>query len=88
MAEKDIRELIQDLIHEYMSTLSERGNATDGNNMVSQRDPGGSFTTDAEEIAFYNDTGAPYGGAEGQQTRGMEKTQSIGNPNRTRFTRM
>ena len=78
MAEKDIRELIQDLIHEYMSTLSERGNATDGNNRVSQRDPDGSF----------NDTGAPYGGAEGQQTRGMEKTQSIGNPNRTRFTRM
>tara|TARA_R110000737_G_C14229862_1_gene422673 strand:- start:210 stop:461 length:252 start_codon:yes stop_codon:yes gene_type:complete len=80
MAEKDIRELIQDLIHEYMSTLSERGNATDGNNMVSQRDPGGSFTTDAEEIEFYTNQNV-YGG-EGGHYRREPVTH---NYNRTRF---
>ena len=78
MTKEGIREIIQDLIHEYMGTgdMSSTGlTSDDGNNMVSQRDPGGSFTTDAEEIAFYNNQGAPYGGAEGQHTRGMEKNK-------------
>ena len=46
--------------------------------MVSQRDPGGSFTTDAEEIEFYNNTGAPYGGAEGNHYRKEKDTSNIG----------
>tara|TARA_R110000824_G_scaffold7722_4_gene34871 strand:- start:1320 stop:1610 length:291 start_codon:yes stop_codon:yes gene_type:complete len=95
MTKEEIRELIQQLIHEYMNIgvheqlgdMSSTGlTSDDGNNAVSQRDPGGSFTTDSEEIEFYNNKGAPYGGAEGQHTRGMEKS-NMGNPNRTRYTR-
>ena len=43
-------------------------------------------------IQEYTGTGAGGGnagdGGQGMQTRGMEKTQAVGNPNRTRFTRM
>jgi hypothetical protein len=88
MTKEEIRELIQTLIQEYTGAGSSGGNAGDGNNRVSQRDPGGSFTTAAEEIEFYTDLGAPFGGAEGQHTRGMEKSQSIGNYNRTRFIKI
>ena len=80
MTKRELKELIRSTIQEYTGTGASGGNAGDGNNMVSQRDPGGSFTTDAEEIEFYNNTGAPYGGAEGQQTRGMEPLQGTGNP--------
>ena len=83
MTKEEIRNLIQELIQEYMGTgdMSSTGlTSDDGNNMVSQRDPGGSFTTAAEEIEFYNNLGAPYGGAEGQHTRGMEYSR-MGNPN-------
>tara|TARA_R110002153_G_scaffold102086_1_gene238611 strand:- start:338 stop:589 length:252 start_codon:yes stop_codon:yes gene_type:complete len=80
MTKKELKILIQDIIKEYMSTLSERGNATDGNNMVSQRDPGGSFTTDAEEIEFYTNQNV-YGG-EGGHYRREPVTH---NYNRTRF---
>ena len=84
MTKEDIRKLIQDLIQEYMGTGSSGGNAGDGNNIPSQRP----FYDEGAELEFYTNNGAPYGGAEGQQTRGMEKTQTVGNPNRTRFTRM
>tara|TARA_R110002167_G_scaffold339272_1_gene546946 strand:- start:235 stop:498 length:264 start_codon:yes stop_codon:yes gene_type:complete len=86
MTKKELRELIQDVIQEYMSTVNERGNATDGNNVPSQR-IGGEFPTEGEELDFYTNTGAPYGGAEGQQTRGMEKIQGTGNPNRSQVTK-
>ena len=36
---------------------------------------------DNHEIENYRDKGAPFGGAEGQHTRGMEKRGTI-NPNR------
>ena len=94
MTKEEIRELIRSVIGEYMGTdvheqlgdMSSTGlTSDDGNNMVSQRDPGGSFTTDEEEIEFYTSTGAPFGGAEGQHTRGMEKNK--GSFNRTRFTK-
>ena len=71
MTKEEIRNLIQELIQEYMGTgdMSSTGlTSDDGNNMVSQRDPGGSFTTAAD------------GGAEGQHTRGMEYSR-MGNPN-------
>ena len=42
---------------------------------------------DKDELENYTDKGAPYGGAEGQHTRGMEKQPNAGNPNRSRFTR-
>ena len=53
MTRKELRKLIQDMIKEYTGTGASGGNAGDGNNRVSQRDPGGSFTTDEEEIEFY-----------------------------------
>tara|TARA_R110001583_G_scaffold97781_2_gene242621 strand:+ start:124 stop:390 length:267 start_codon:yes stop_codon:yes gene_type:complete len=88
MTKKELRELVKSVIKEYMGTGSSGGNSTDGNSIKSQRVGGGSFKSDKDELRFYTDKGAPFGGAEGQHTRGMEKTQSVGNPNRTRFTRM
>tara|TARA_R110000744_G_scaffold3589_1_gene13520 strand:+ start:2351 stop:2614 length:264 start_codon:yes stop_codon:yes gene_type:complete len=86
MNKEKLRELIRSIIQEYTGTGAGGGNAGDGNSIPSQRLPGGSFSSDASEVEFYTDKGAPYGGAEGQQTRGMEKS-NMGNPNRTRFTR-
>ena len=83
MTKNEIRELIQNLIHEYMGTGASGGNAGDGNSIPSYRP----FVDEDDELEFYTDKGAPFGGAEGQQTRGMEKTQPIGNPNRTQFTK-
>jgi hypothetical protein len=83
MTKRELRELIRSVIQEYTGTGSSGGNATDGNNITSPRP----FVDDNAEIENYTDKGAPFGGAEGQHTRGMEKTQAIGNPNRTRFTR-
>ena len=79
MTKEEIRELIQNLIHEYMGTGASGGNAGDGNNIPSQRP----FYDEGNELEFYTDKGAPYGGAEGQHTRGMEKNK--GSFNRTRF---
>ena len=89
MTKRELRELIKSTLKEFTGTGAGGGghNPTDGNNMTSRRDPGGSFTTDAKEIEFYNNQNAGEGG-QGLQTRGMEKTQAVGNPNRTRCTRM
>ena len=84
MTKRELRELIRSTLKEYMGTGSSGGNATDGNDIKSQRMGGGSFKTDEEEIEFYNNQNAGEGGR-GLQTRGMEKTQAVGNPNRTRF---
>ena len=84
MTKRELRELIKSVIQEYTGTGSSGGNAGDGNSIPSPRP----FADDKDEIENYTDKGAPFGGAEGQHTRGMEKTQSVGNPNRTRFTRM
>ena len=83
MTEQELRELIRSVIKEYTGTGASGGNAGDGNSIPSQRP----FARETDELSFYNDKGAPYVGAEGQHTRGMEKTQSVGNPNRTRFTK-
>ena len=83
MTKRELRELIRYTIREYTGTGASGGNAGDGNNITSPRP----FADDEDEIENYTNKGAPYGGAEGQHTAGMEKTQSVGNPNRTRFTR-
>lgn len=83
MTKRELRELIRSVIQEYTGTGSSGGNATDGNDITSPRP----FVDDNAEIENYTDKGAPFGGADGQHTRGMEKTQAIGNPNRTRFTK-
>ena len=74
MTKKELLELIRDTIKEY------KGHHTMKN--ASPRP----FTGDKDELENYNDKNAGEGG-QGMQTRGMEKTQSVGNPNRTRFTR-
>ena len=82
MTKRELRELVRTTIKEYMGTGSSGGNATDGNDIPSPRP----FVYDESEMRNYMDKNSGDGG-HGQQTRGMEKTQSIGNPNRTRFTR-
>ena len=84
MTKRELRELIRSVIKEYPTGAS-GGNSTDGNSITSQRAPGGSFTTDEDEIEFYNNQNAGEGG-QGLQTRGMEKRGMV-NPNRSRFTR-
>ena len=90
MTKRELRELIRSTLKEYTGTGAGGGghNPTDGNNIKSQRMGGGSFKSDEDEVECYTDKGGPFGGAEGQHTRGMEKTQAVGNPNRSRFTRM
>ena len=81
MTKRELRELIRSAIQEYTGTGASGGNAGDGNNITSPRP----FVDDESEIENYTDKGAPYGGAEGQHTRGMEKRGTV-NPNRTRMT--
>jgi hypothetical protein len=83
MTKTELRELIKSAIQEYMGTGSSGGNAGDGNSITSPRP----FVDEDDELENYTDKGAPFGGAEGQHTRGMEKRGTV-NPNRTRFTRM
>ena len=82
MTKEEIRELIQDLIHEYMGTGASGGNATDGNDIPSYRP----FYDEDEELEYYTDQSAPYGGAEGnhynKDTVGIKPP-----PNRTLFTK-
>ena len=47
MTKRELKELIRSTINEYMGTGASGGNATDGNDMTSQR-IGGSFKTDEE----------------------------------------
>jgi len=81
MTKRQLRELIRNAIKEYMGTGSSGGNAGDGNSITSPRP----FVDEKDELENYTDKGAPFGGAEGQHTRGMEKNK--GSFNRTRFTK-
>ena len=81
MTKRELRELIKSTIQEYTGTGSSGGNAGDGNSITSPRP----FADDKDEIENYTDKCAPFGGAEGQHTRGMEKNK--GSFNRTRFTK-
>ncbi len=82
MTKGELRELIRSTIKEYTGTGSSGGNAGDGNSITSPRP----FADDQDEIENYANKNVGYG-AMGNHTSGMEKTQSIGNPNRTRFTK-
>jgi len=77
MTKRELRELIKSVIKEYTGTGSSGGNSTDGNSITSPRP----FKSDNDELENYTDKGAPFGGAEGNHTRGMEKTQTVGNYN-------
>jgi hypothetical protein len=69
MTKEEIRKLIQDMIREYTGTgdMASTGlTSDDGNNIPSQRP----FYDDIDELEFYTDQGAPYGGAEGMEKRG------------------
>ena len=61
MTKRELRELIRSVIKEYTGTGASGGNAGDGNSITSQRP----FAQETDEINFYNNQGAPYGGAEG-----------------------
>jgi len=82
MTKKELRELIKSVIKEYTGIGSSGGNSTDGNSITSPRP----FADDQDEMENYANKNVGYG-AMGNHTSGMEKTQSIGNPNRTRFTK-
>ena len=83
MTKKELRELIRSVIKEYTGTGASGGNATDGNDITSPR-IGGSFKTEKDEMDNYGSKNAGEGG-KGYQSRGMEKVQKIGNPNRTKM---
>jgi hypothetical protein len=76
MTKRELKELIRSTIKEYTGTGASGGNAGDGNNIPSPRP----FIDDNDEIENYTDKGAPFGGVEGQHTRGMEK-RGVANPN-------
>ena len=85
MTKRELRELIRSVIKEYTGTgdMASMGpTSDDGNNVKSQRP----FEKDSAEINFYNDQGAPYGGAEGnhynRDTVGINPP-----PGRTPFTK-
>jgi len=85
MTKRELLELIRTTIREYTGTgdMASTGRTSDdGNNATSPRP----FVDEKDELENYTDKGAPFGGAEGQHTRGMEKRGTV-NPNRTRFTR-
>ena len=73
MTKRELRELIKSTIKEYTGT----GSGSGTKNINGSPRP---FADDESEIENYTDKGAPFGGAEGQHTRGMEKRGTI-NPN-------
>ncbi len=86
MTRKELRELIRSTIKEAFGKMAASGPVSHSGNNVKSPRIGGSFKTEKGEMDDYNSKNAGEGG-QGLQTRGMEKTQSVGNPNRTRFTR-
>ena len=76
MTKKEIRELIQSMIREYMGTGSSGGNSTDGNEIPSPRP----FADDEEELENY--TNKNVYGAEGGH---YKKEPLTHNYNRTKF---
>ena len=76
MTKKEIRELIQSMIREYMGTGSSGGSSTDGNEIPSPRP----FADDEEELE--NNTNKNVYGGEGGHYKREPATH---NYNRTKF---
>ena len=83
MTKKELKELIKGVIKEFTGTGAFRSPVKGGQNPRQSQRP---FNNDEDEVDFYNKQNTGDGG-QGMQTRGMEKTQTYGNPNRSRFTR-
>ena len=77
MTKRELRELIKSVIKEYTGTGSGGGGHMSMKNNPSPRP----FKSDKDEVGDYTNKGAPFGGAEGNHTRGMEKAQAVGNYN-------
>ena len=82
MTKRELRELIKSVIKEYGTGAGGRNHPKGGGNLQTSPRP---FVDEKDELENYTDKGAPFGGAEGQHTRGMEKNK--GSFNRTRFTK-
>tara|TARA_B100000424_G_C22737716_1_gene399509 strand:+ start:89 stop:343 length:255 start_codon:yes stop_codon:yes gene_type:complete len=83
MTKEELKELIKAIIKEYTGTgaMSSIGlSSDDGNNVTSQRP----FYDEANELEYYTNQGAPYGGAEGNHYR---KDSDPFNYNRSKFTK-
>ena len=65
MSQKNLKNLIKNLVQEYTGTGASGGNAGDGNSITSPRP----FVDEEDEIENYTKKGAPYGGAEGGHYR-------------------
>ena len=83
MTKQELRELIRSVIQEYTGTgaMASTGlTSDDGNNVTSQRP----FYDEENELEYYTNQGAPYGGAEGNHYR---KDSDPFNYNRSKFTK-
>ena len=80
MTRRELRELIQGMIKEYMGTGSSGGNAGDGNSITSQRS---TFDNYEDEMEFY--TNQNVYGAEGGHYKREPATH---NYNRTKFVKI
>ena len=78
MTKKDLRELIRNIIQEYMGTGASGGNSTDGNDITSPRP----FADDKDEIENYTNKNV-YGG----DGRHYKYEPAFKNPNRTKMTK-
>ena len=83
MTKRELRELVKSVIKEFTGTGSSGGQV---NKVSSSPRVGGTFANEQDEMEDYMNKNAGDGG-QGHQTKGMKKPQSVGNPNRTRFTR-
>ena len=67
MTKRELRELIRSVVHEQLGDMASTGATSgEGNNVTSQRSR---WNDEKDEMEYYNNTGAPYGGAEGNHYR-------------------
>ena len=78
MTKEKLREIIKNIIKEYMGTGSSGGNATDGNDITSPRP----FADDEDEVENYTNKNV-YGGS----GKHYKNEPAFKNPNRTKMTK-